>query len=426
MTSAVRELRNWAGNVVFRASGLSRPASVEELQYLVGASGSVRALGTGHSFSPVADTTGLLVSVAGLPPLIEPDTAAGTVTVAAGLRYSDIAPVLNDRGLALANLASLPHLSVAGAVATGTHGSGNRNGSLATSVTGLELVTATGDLVTVRRPELPGGPGADFAGMVVALGALGVVTALTLATVPAFTVRQYLYEGIGFDAALGHFDEVTGAGYSVSLFTGWQAPAFTQTWVKLADAALVPPPDGWLGGKLATADQNPVPGMPAANCTPQRGVAGPWHERLPHFRPEFTPSAGAELQTEYLVGRAEAAGVLAELAGVSAQLAPVTQVSEVRTVAADDLWLSPAYGRDSVAFHFTWVPDLAAVRPALAAVEAIMAPAGGRPHWAKIHAATPDRVAGRYPRLDEFRALARGLDPTGKFGNEMLDRLLAP
>ncbi|HEY2507734.1 MAG TPA: FAD-binding protein [Streptosporangiaceae bacterium] len=423
MTSAIPKPHNWAGNVVFRASGLSRPSSAEELQRLVAASACVRALGTGHSFSPVADTTGLLISVAGLPPLIEPDTTAGTVTVAAGLRYSDIAPVLNNLGLALPNLASLPHLSVAGAVATGTHGSGNRNGSLATSVVGLELVTASGELITVRRAGRS--MGGDFAGMVVALGTLGVVTAITLRTLPAFTVRQYVYEGIGFEAALGHLDEITGAGYSVSMFTGWQARAFTQTWVKLADAAASPPADSWLGGALAVDDLHPVPGMPAANCTPQRGSPGPWHERLPHFRPEFTPSAGAELQTEYLVNRPAAAGVLAALADISDQLAPVTQVSEVRTVAADELWLSPAYERDSVAFHFTWVPDLAAVSPVLAAVEAIMAPAAGRPHWGKIHAARPERVAALYPRLDDFGALARQLDPARKFGNEMVDSLLS-
>lgn len=423
MTETTGELHNWAGNVTFRASGRLRPGSVAELQRLVATSAVVHPLGTGHSFSPVADTTGSLVSVAGLPPLIDFDSAAGTVTVSAGQRYSDIAPELHQRGVALANLASLPHLSVAGAVATGTHGSGNGIGSLAAAVSGVELVTASGDLISARRPGALAGPDVSFAGMVVALGALGVVTAVTLRTVPAFTVAQYVFTGVPFESAMAHLDEVTGAGYSVSMFTTWRARAFTQTWVKLAGGA-APPPDGWLGGRLATRDLHPVPGMPAGNCTPQCGLPGPWHERLPHFRPEFTPSAGAELQTEYLVARQDAVAVLTELAGAAAELAPVTQVSEVRTVAADDLWLSPAYGRDSVAFHFTWVPDLAAVRPVLATVESIMKQVAGRPHWGKIHAAGPGRLAGLYPRLADFRALAAELDPGRKFGNEMLDSLL--
>jgi xylitol oxidase len=209
------------------------------------------------------------------------------------------------------------------------------------------------------------------------------------------------------------------------MFPTWRAPQFTQIWVKLAGQSSPPPADGWLGGQLAAADLHPVPGMPPAHCTPQRGLPGRWHERLPHFRAEFTPSAGDELQTEYLVSRDQAAGVLAALAGIAGQLAPVTQVSEIRTVAADALWLSPAYQRDAVAFHFTWVPEAAAVAPALAAVEAIMAPAGGRPHWGKIHAAPAERVAGLYPRIADFFALARELDPGGTFDTGFLRRLRA-
>jgi alditol oxidase len=400
---------NWAGNVRFGAATFARPASVSELQQLVARARRIRAIGTAHSFSPIADTDGVLVTTAGLPGSIDIDSARASVRVAAGMRYSHVAPRLQERGLALPNLASLPHISVAGAVATGTHGSGNGNGSLATSVTEIELVTASGDLITVSAADEPG--------MVVSLGACGIVTALTLQAVPAFEVRQYVFERVPFEQAHLHFDDMTASGYSVSMFTDWQADRFTQVWLKLADDG-VPGPH-WHGGTAASHDLHPIAGRPAANCTPQLGLPGPWHERLPHFRAEFTPSAGDELQSEYLIPREHAAAALAGLTGISAELAAVTQVSEVRTVAQDRLWLSPAYQRACAAFHFTWVPDPAAVLPVVTSVEAVLADFGARPHWGKVF-----RAPGRYPRLDDFGRLIAGLDPSGKFGNPMLDQLL--
>jgi alditol oxidase len=399
---------NWAGNVRFGAAEFARPGSVAELQRLVARSRRIRPIGTAHSFSPIADTDGVLVTTAGLPGSIEIDSDRANVQLAAGLRYSDVAPRLHDRGLALPNLASLPHISVAGAVATGTHGSGNGNGSLATSVSGIELVTASGDLVTIRNDP----------GTIVALGALGVVTSLILQCVPTFDVRQYVFQGVPYAQAVEHFDDMTASAYSVSMFTDWRADRFTQVWLKLADQSSRPRGQ-WFGGTAATRDLHPIDGMPASNCTPQLGLPGPWHERLPHFRADFTPSAGHELQSEYLVPREHAAVALAGLAAISAELAPVTQVSEVRTVAADELWLSPACQRDCAAFHFTWIPDTQAVLPVVATVEAVLAEFDARPHWGKIFHRT-----GRYPRLDDFRRLVAHMDADGKFGNHMLDQLL--
>ncbi len=404
---------NWAGNVEFRAAAVHRPASTGEVQRLVAGSSRIRALGTGHSFSSVADTEGDLVSLAGLPPEIEIDTAGLAVRVSAGLRYSDIAPRLNDAGLALQNLASLPHIGVAGAVATGTHGSGDRNACLAAAVTELELVTAAGDLITARRDR----DHDSFSGLVVALGACGIVTRLTLTTVPAFGVRQWVWADIPFDAVLTQFDHVTSAAYSVSVFTDWGPVRRAQVWLKHPEPAR-PPPYGWLGGRLATADLHPIAGLPARNATPQLGLPGPWHERLPHFRPEFTPSAGRELQSELLLGREHAAGALLALDQLRATIAPFLQISEIRTVAADDLWLSPAYGRDTVAIHFTWIPDAAAVAPVLREVEAALAPFAPRPHWGKVTSIQPAVVADRYPRMDDFRRLVREFDPTATFRNE--------
>ena len=411
---------NWAGNVAFSAEGFHRPSSLSELQRLVARSSRVRALGSGHSFNRLADTPGDLVTLAGLPPAIEIDTERATVTVGAGLRYGELARALHAAGLALRNLASLAHISVAGSCATGTHGSGDANGCLATAVTGLEMVTADGDLVTVSRDGDPG----RFPGMVVALGALGVITRLTLATEPAFEVSQYVYENLPLAHVTEHFGDITGSAYSVSLFTDWRGAGIRQAWLKhRADEPCARRPE-WMGGQLADGPRHMVPGQPPDSCTQQLGVSGPWHERLPHFRLEFTPSVGDELQSEYLLPRGRALEALAVLQPLADGLQAVVHVSEIRTVAADDLWLSPAYQQDSVALHFTWVSDWVAVAPVLAEVERVLAPMTARPHWGKLFSTDPDALAGLYPRLDDFRRLMDEYDPAGKFRNDLLERVL--
>ncbi|MFE9692819.1 FAD-binding protein [Micromonospora sp. NPDC005806] len=400
--------RNWAGNVRYRAARRHRPSTVDELRGLVARTDRVRAVGTGHSFNRLGDTTGELVSVAGLPPTVALDRDRGTVTVAAGLRYGDLATWLHAEGYAVTNLASLPHISVAGAVATATHGSGPTNGNLATAVAALELVTADGDLLTVDRAD------PRFAGMVVNLGALGVVTRVTLDVVPTFGVRQYVRLGLPRDALDAAFD----AAYSVSAFTGWRSSRLDQVWLKQR-ADQPPPLADWLGTTAAEVACHPVLGLPAVNCTAQLGEPGPWHERLPHFRLGFTPSSGDELQSEWHLPRTAAGAALAALDPAATRIAAVLQVCELRTVAADGLWLSPNHERDSVAIHFTWIGDPAAVTPVLAEVEERLAPFAPRPHWGKLFLRNP---AATYLRYDDFRALLREFDPAGKFRTEELDR----
>jgi alditol oxidase len=415
---------NWAGNVTFGARRFHRPSSLPELQHLVAHGRQVRALGTGHSFNALADSPGDLVSLAGLPRVIEVDTANAAVTVGAGLTYGELAVELNAAGRALHNLGSLPHISVAGACATGTHGSGDRNGNLATAVSAAQMVTADGDLVTVSRD---GGPG-RFPGAVVSLGALGIVTRMTLDTLPSFDVRQYVYEDLPFEQVTEHFDEIAGSAYSVSLFTDWRSPRIRQGWLKRrADAtdSWAPEPR-WMGGRLADGPRNPVTGMPQDYCTEQMGVPGPWHQRLPHFRLEFTPSSGDELQSEYLLPRGCAIEALRALRPIAGRMAPVLRICEIRTIAADEAWLSPSYQRDSVAFHFTWLKDSAAVGPVLDEIEECLAPMHARPHWGKLFRTGPETVSPLYPRLDDFRQLMRCYDPAGKFRNDLLDRYFPP
>jgi xylitol oxidase len=404
---------NWAGNVVFSSREVHRPGSVTQLQELVAASDKVRALGSGHSFSRIADTEGEHVTLAGLPPVIEIDAASSTARVSAGLRYGEFTGRLHEAGFALPNLGSLPHIVAAGACATGTHGSGQHNGALATAVSAVELVGADGELRTVRR----GDP--EFPGSVVALGALGIVTTLTLDLRPTFGIRQWIYEGLALEDA----EEALAGGYSVSLFTHWAGAGFEQVWLKQVDTD-PEPPVRWLGATRAPAQVHMVPGIDPQHCTPQLGEPGPWHERLPHFRLAFTPSSGDELQSEYFVPRAALGDALRAVDAVRDKITPVLQVSEIRTVAADELWLSPAQGRDTAVLHFTWVPDTEAALPAVAALETALAEFDARPHWGKVFGTAPATVASLWPHLADFAALTLKHDPEGKFRNAMLETYL--
>lgn len=403
---------NWAGNVTFSAARVHHPATETELSQIVAGADRVRALGTGHSFNRVADTPGDLVCLDQLPPTAEVDPAARSVTVAAGVSYAELTGRLHQAGFALASLASLPHISVGGSVATGTHGSGDGRRCLSAAVSGLRLMGPGGDQAELRR----GDP--DFDGAVVALGALGVVTRLTLDIEPAFEVRQQVYVDVDLDEVAGQLAEVFAAGYSVSVFTGWR-DGQAMVWVKQRPGHA---DSGWRGRHPARQAMHPVPGQPPENCTEQFGVPGPWHQRLPHFRPDRKPSAGAELQSELYLPRESAPAAIAALRELGDLIAPVLLTSELRTVAADELWLSPAYHRDTVAFHFTWVLDNGAVLPVLAQVENRLLPLGARPHWGKLTTLPPRVVLAAYPEAGAFARLMRRLDPPGKFRTDLIDR----
>jgi len=409
---------NWAGNHRYAASRIATPRSVDELRELIAGARSVRALGSRHSFNDLADTDDLLVSTAGLPGGVRIDAEARTATVGGGVRYGDLARELEAAGWALHNLASLPHISVAGAIATSTHGSGDRNGTLATAVAGLRILRADGEVVELRRGD------DDFDGAVVSLGALGVVLEVTLDIRPTFTVRQRLFGGVPWEAVTSRFDEVTSAAYSVSLFTNWDEEAVSLGWIKeLADTPS-PIGDDFFGAPALTEARHMIATMDVRNTTEQLGVPGPWSERLAHFRFEFTPSNGAEIQSEYLVPRANAVTAIDAVRSLAPLIAPLLQISEIRTAAADDLWLSSAYGTDVVGLHFTWVRDQEGVEAVLPALEDALLPLGARPHWGKLYLDPAGVVPTLYPRLDDFRTLAERFDPTGRFRNPFLTRLL--
>lgn len=416
----VAGVRNWSGHVEFSSSAVSSPTSIAELQALVGRSDRIRPIGTAHSFNALADTSGLHVSVAGLPQIIEVDESAELAWIPAGMRYGDAARILDARGLAFHNMASLGHISVAGSVATGTHGSGDRNPTLSAAVDGLELVTASGDVLVLEGDS----DRQSLNGAVVGLGALGVVTRVGVRVQPRFDIQQFVIDSVDHAHLLDHFDEVFSRAYSVSFFTTWVPSLVGQVWMKRRVGADAPWPGGpWMDGVAADGKRHPLPGHDAVNCTDQEGITGPWHERLPHFRLDFTPSSGDELQTEYLVPRSDAVGLLRELEALAPRIAPLLHVSEIRTMCADDLWLSGAFGRDTVGIHFTWHKDTQ-VLDLLPEIDALLGQSGGRPHWGKLYAAPTGSMAARYPQFAEFVELADRMDPTRKFRNATLDALL--
>ncbi len=405
---------NWAGTIRFGASEVVAATSVEQVQEVVARSPKVRALGTGHSFSPVADTEGTLLLMESLPTRIEVDRDAGRVNVGAGVRWGDLAAAVARSGLALHNMGSLPHISVGGSVATGTHGSGSQLGSLATAVSAQTLVTATGELRTIDRRD------PDFLGTVVALGLLGAVVELTLDLVPHYDIEQTVWRDVPYPVMFDEVLAVLDTARSVSAFGTWGERGFEQVWTKSAVPAAADL--SWTGARPAEAQLHPLPGMDPRTCTDQLAVRGPWWSRVPHFRAEFTPSSGVEIQSEYVVAREHAGDALRALHGIRHTFRDVLQVSEIRSIAADDLWLSPMYQRESVAVHFTWIRDATRVAAAVRGVEEVLEPFDPRPHWGKVFELPAAYVLRQLPMAERFALLREQWDPDRCFTNTFSDR----
>jgi xylitol oxidase len=416
----VKNDRNWAGNYRYSASELHVPENVGQVQELVARSGRIKALGTRHSFNGIADSTESLISLQKLNRVTALDQTRNKVTVEAGIRYGELCQYLHSNGYALHNLASLPHITVAGACATATHGSGDLNGNLATAVHSLEVVKADGELVFFSRDQQDG----NIAGAIVGLGGLGVVTKITLDMIPVFQMGQYVYENLPLEHLKEHFDDIFSSAYSVSLFTDWKKATFNQVWLKrrITDQASAQLESEFFGATRASVHRHPVPGHAAENCSEQLGIPGPWHERLPHFRMDFTPSAGNELQSEYFVPRQDAYHALCAIDRIREYISPLLYVSEVRTIAEDNLWMSPCYKQDSVAIHFTWKANWVAVQQVLPIIERQLAPFHARPHWGKLFTMPPARLQSLYEKLPDFQQLLLHFDPQGKFCNAFLDK----
>jgi xylitol oxidase len=405
---------NWSGNYHYSTNKVLQPASVAEVQDAVRSVAGVRALGTRHSFNGIADSQIAQISTLKLTD-VTLDAKSSTAIVGAGIRYGDLAVLLDAKGFALHNLASLPHISVGGACATATHGSGMGNGNLATAVRAIEFVAADGAVHKLSRDK----DGDRFAGGVVGLGALGVVTHMTLQTQPRFDMTQVVYQDLPFSELEHHLSEIMGAGYSVSLFTDWQNGRAGEVWIKrrVDHGGASAPPARFFNATLATRKLHPIIDHSAEACTHQLNIVGPWYERLPHFKLNFTPSSGQELQTEFFVPFDRGYEAIRAVETLRDAITPHLYITELRAVAADDLWMSMAYRRPSLAIHFTWKLESDQVMELLPQLEAKLAPFGARPHWAKVYAMDSSEIEPLYPRMKDFRSLAKEFDPTGKFQN---------
>lgn len=410
-------LRNWSGNITYKTDRVFYPGSVQEVQELVKKCSHLRSLGTRHCFNTIADSRFNLLSSGKMNKLLELDEASGIVTVEGGMKYGELSPILHEKGFALHNLASLPHISVAGSISTATHGSGISNGNLATAVRTLEIVIADGTAIQLSRDK-----DKLFPAAVVGLGALGVITKVGLAIQPTFMMRQNVFVKLPLARMKENFEQIMSAGYSVSLFMDWQADFINEVWIK--SKAGSEKRDEWEGGfygaEAATKNLHPIMDHSAENCTEQMGVPGPWYERLPHFKMGFTPSSGKELQSEYFVPRRHAVEAISAVYRLGEKIGPHLFITEIRSIAADDLWMSPCRNQDSVTIHFTWKPDWPAVRKLLPQIENELAPFQARPHWGKLFTISPQTLKSRYEKIDDFKKFVSLYDPKGKFRNEFL------
>jgi xylitol oxidase len=410
-------LKNWAGNLTYSTANVQYPKSVAEVQQLVKKLPKAKPLGTRHCFNKIADSKDDLISTKELNKVVSLDAKARTVTVEGGIKYGELAPYLHQHGYALHNLASLPHISVAGSVTTATHGSGIKNGNLASAVTGLEIVIADGSVVHLSKAADP----EKLNAAVVGLGALGVITKVTLQIEPTYNMRQRVFLKLPFSQLKAHFEDIVSAGYSVSLFTDWQSDSINEVWIKSRMDEKDHNQSEFYGAKAATKNLHPIIDHSAESCTEQMGVTGPWYERLPHFKMGFTPSSGKELQSEYFVPLHHAVEAIEAVWRLGKQIGPHLFITEIRTIAADNLWMSPCHDQTSVTIHFTWKQETQAVMKLLPLIEKELAPFNPRPHWGKIFTLSPKVLESRYARLADFKKLVAEYDPHGKFRNGFLD-----
>jgi xylitol oxidase len=413
-----QRLKNWAGNLTYGTDKVQYPKTVEEVRAIVKKLPKLKALGTRHCFNTIADSKDDLLCSKEMNKVVSLDARTHTVTVEGGIKYGELAPYLHQKGFALHNLASLPHISVAGSCTTATHGSGVKNGNLASAVTGLEIVTADGSIVHLSKTADP----EKLNAAVVGLGALGVITKVSLQIEPTYMMSQRVFLNLPMAELKPNFEKIMSAGYSVSLFTDWQSDHVSEIWIKSrigTDKEHTEPE--FYGAKAATKNLHPIFAHPAESCTEQLGVPGPWYERLPHFKMGFTPSSGKELQSEYFVPFQHAMDAIEAVAKLGKQIGPHLFITEIRTIAADNLWMSPCHNQKSVTIHFTWKPETEAVLKLLPLIEQALSPFNPRPHWGKVFTLSPKILQSRYEKLEDFKKLVAEYDPHGKFRNAFLD-----
>jgi len=418
----LNEWRNWSGSVIAAPSALERPTTEPELQQLVAAAAKVRVVGTGHSFMPLCATDGLMLSLADLEGEIEIAEDRQSAWVPAGMAIGALTAALWDQGFSLINQGDIDKQAIAGAISTATHGTGRGLGSLATAAEAFRLVLADGEVVECdreREPEL-------FQAARLSLGMLGVIVRIRIKLLPAYRLEERMRRA-SFVRTRSEWDNIAGAHRHAEFF---QFPYAGDVLIKTLDVVGSgdSPPSGKLEDTVLQLVCDLAAAWPSATPTLQRllmGVMGSSTRAGPAGR--IFPSERAVLfeEMEYEIPAKEGLEAFARaVALVREKRWPIIFPLEFRTVAADDIWLSPMNGRDCVSISFHQYAKLP-WKAAFDTVEKLFQEAGGRPHWAKRHTLTSDDVVRLYPEAQRWGAVRKRVDPTGKFLNAHLAELFA-
>ena len=420
-SQTLAEWRNWSGSVVAEPQALASPKTEAELQGLVAKAQKVRVAGTGHSFMPLCATDGLLLSLSDLEGEIEV-VGDGTVWVPAGWAIGKLTEALWAKGLSLINQGDIDKQAIAGAVSTATHGTGRTLGSLATAAEGFRLVLADGSVVEcdrTREPEL-------FQAARVSLGMLGVVARIRLKTLPAYRLKESIRRA-SLKATLAEWDQLADAHRHIEFFHFPYSEHVNLKTLDIVDEGEAPTPGEFEDNVFqAVCDLAAV--WPRTAPTLQRMLtraigkserAGPAGRIFPsERRVRFE-------EMEYEIPAENGPAALREaMALVRDKRWPIIFPFEFRTVAADDIWISPMNGRACVSISFHQYAKMA-WREAFEGVERVFQAAGGRPHWAKRHTLTSADVLRLYPDAPRFAAVRKRVDPGGKFLNQHLAELFA-
>jgi FAD-linked oxidoreductase len=421
--------RNWSRTVSWHPAQVAAPASLSGVATAVREArrrgDGLRVIGSGHSFTPLVTTAGTTLTLDRLRGLVDADPAARRATLRAGTKLHDVGPLLDRHGIAMENLGDVDRQALAGALLTGTHGTGERFGILATQIAGMRLVTGRGEVLEIAEDDED-----LLAAARVSLGLLGVVTDVTLRTVPRFRLR-YVAERRRLDDVLDDLDDTVARHRHFEFF--W-LPHSEHVQAKAQDVTELPPTSAWrqhlnevLRENVALLSVSEVartfPGLaPVIGRLSGRLVGHV--EGVDACHRVFANRRWFRFnEMEYNLPRAALPGVLAELRSlIERQRLRVHLPVEVRFASGDDIWLSPAFQRDSAYVAVHTYEDQPFRRYFLAAEE-IFAAHGGRPHWAKVHSLSPEALRARYPRWEDFLRIRAELDPDGVFLNPYLRRL---
>uniref|UniRef100_A0A915D0Y3 FAD-binding PCMH-type domain-containing protein n=1 Tax=Ditylenchus dipsaci TaxID=166011 RepID=A0A915D0Y3_9BILA len=416
-------LLNWGGNFNFSTQDIKYPTTTAGVQQLVKeCKGKIRPVGTRHSFSEIANTNDTLICLVHMNLILSVDPSVPSVTVQAGITYTDLIPFLQSIGLAIPMMASLGEISIAGAINTAVHGSGAGIGNLATQVLGLQMVLADGSVVQYSK----GQNDTELAAATVGLGALGIVTQVTLQAQPTYNLAINVFENMDMSVLDTQLYNITHSGYAINMWSTFGTPGvLDQVWITTKVDSNGVNAYGNVsqlyGAPAATAQSSPIAALPPTYVVPQMGIVGPYYERLTDYDLGLSGQEGQQTQSEYYVDFDDFVPALKALQTLSAEINAVVYVALFRITEKDELWMSPQYKKTTMAIHFSWQPKLDQVMALLPKIEAALAPFNPIPHWGKLYTLKPEQYLPLLPKYPEWREQVELHDPTHKFRNKWLE-----